>query len=88
MIRLFEFQDLDQIMEIWLEESSGPRVYRGGALEAEFMGRLNRFCPMQRSTWMRKRERFGGFIGMDADYVAGLFVKDAYRGRGIRSPAD
>ncbi len=40
-------------------------------------------CQMQRCMWFEEAGEVQGFIGMDAEYIAGLFVAEGHRGHGI-----
>ena len=83
MIRLFEFQDLDQIMEIWLEGNLQAHGFIGEEHWRRNYEPVKSVLPNAEVYVDEEAGEIRGFIGMDADYVAGLFVKDAYRGRGI-----
>lgn len=83
MIRLFEFQDLDQIMEIWLEGNLQAHGFIGEEHWRRNYEPVKSVLPNAEVYVDEEAGEIRGFIGMDADYVAGLFVKEAYRGRGI-----
>ena len=83
MIRLAERQDLDRIMEIWLE----------GNLQAHDFVDLDywtgcfqevREAIAQADVWVWDDSgRVEAFAGMVEHYLAGLFVSGAQRGKGI-----
>ena len=83
MIRLFEFRDLDKIMEIWLEGN----LQAHGFIDAEYWRKnlesVRSVLPNAEVYVYEEAEEIRGFIGMDADYIAGLFVKKECRGQGI-----
>lgn len=83
MIRLFEFRDLDEIMEIWLEGN----LQAHGFIDAEYWRKnlesVRSVLPNAEVYVYEEAGEIRGFIGMDADYIAGLFVKKEDRGQGI-----
>lgn len=83
MIRLAERQDLDRIMEIWLEgnlqahDFVGPDYWTGCFQEV-------REAIAQADVWVwDENGRVEAFAGMVEYYLAGLFVSGAQRGKGI-----
>ena len=83
MIRLAERQDLDRIMEIWLEgnlqahDFVDPDYWTGCFQEV-------REAIAQADVWVWDDSgRVEAFAGMVEHYLAGLFVSGAQRGKGI-----
>ncbi len=83
MIRLAEQQDLDRIMEIWLEgnlqahDFVDPDYWTGCFQEV-------REAIAQADVWVwDENGRVEAFAGMVEHYLAGLFVSGAQRGKGI-----
>ena len=83
MIRLAERQDLDRIMEIWLEgnlqahDFVDPDYWTGCFQEV-------REAIVQADVWVwDENDRVEAFAGMVEHYLAGLFVSGAQRGKGI-----
>lgn len=83
MIRLFEFRDLDRIMDIWLEAN----LYAHSFIEKEYwynhLSSVRSLLPNAEVYVFDDGNDVLGFIGMDAEYIAGLFVAEEHRGRGI-----
>lgn len=85
MIRLAERQDLDRIMEIWLEgnlqahDFVDPDYWIGCLQEV-------REAIAQADVWVwDENGRVEAFAGVVEHYLAGLFVSGAQRGKGIGS---
>ena len=85
MIRLAEQQDLDRIMEIWLEgnlqahDFVDPDYWIGCLQEV-------RKAIAKADVWVwDENGRVEAFAGMVEHYLAGLFVSGAQRGKGIGS---
>lgn len=83
MIRLAEQQDLDRIMEIWLEgnlqahDFVDPAYWTGCFQEV-------REAIAQADVWVwDENGRVEAFAGVVEHYLAGLFVSGAQRGKGI-----
>ena len=83
MIRLFEFRDLDEIMEIWLEGNLQAHAFIGEEYWKQNYESVKTVLPNAEIYVYEEEGGIRGFIGMDADYIAGLFIKEEYRGRGI-----
>ena len=85
MIRKAEERDLNRIMEIWLEGNLQahpfvPSEYWVGSFAAV------RGAISQAEVWVwEENGRPEGFAGVVGNYVAGLFVDRAQRGKGIGS---
>lgn len=83
MIRLFEFRDLDEIMEIWLEGNLQAHGFIDGEYWRKNLELVPSVLPNAEVYVYEEAGEIRGFIGMDADYIAGLFVKKEDRGQGI-----
>ena len=83
MIRLFEFRDLDEIMEIWLEGNLQAHGFIDGEYWRKNLELVRSVLPNAEVYVYEEAGEIRGFIGMDADYIAGLFVKKECRGQGI-----
>lgn len=83
MIRLFEFRDLDEIMEIWLEGNLQAHGFIDGEYWRKSFEPVRSVLPNAEVYVDEEAGEIRGFIGIDADYIAGLFVKEKYRGQGI-----
>lgn len=83
MVRLFEFQDLDRIMEIWLEGNIKAHSFIGEEYWKKNYEQVRSILPNAEVYVYEEQNDILGFIGMDAEYIAGLFVADGFRRRGI-----
>mgnify|MGYP001102205716 FL=1 len=83
MIRLFEFRDLDEIMEIWLEGNLQAHRFIDAEYWRKNLESVRSVLPNAEVYVYEEAGKIRGFIGMDADYIAGLFVKKECRGQGI-----
>ena len=83
MIRLFEFRDLDKIMKIWLEGNLQAHGFIDGEYWRKNLESVRSVLPNAEVYVYEEAGEIRGFIGMDADYIAGLFVKKECRGQGI-----
>lgn len=84
MVRNFQASDLDRVLEIWLASNTQahdfiPRAYWEGQLEA-----VRALLPQADITvWQAESGEVQGFIGLNGDFIEGLFVWPAAQGRGI-----
>lgn len=86
MIRQFEFRDLDKIMNIWLEGNLEAHSF----IDAEYWKKnFESVKSVLPNAEVYVYEFFWGggwiqgFIGMDAEYIAGIFVAAGHKGQGI-----
>ena len=85
MIRLAEQQDLDRIMEIWLEGNLQAHDFVDPAYWTGCLQEV-REAIAQADVWVWDDSgRVEAFAGMVEHYLAGLFVSGAQRGKGIGS---
>ena len=83
MIRPFAEGDLDQVMEIWLAanlqaHSFVPAEYWEGNLAA-----VRRALPQAEVYVCQEGEELLGFLGLEGDYLAGIFVRPGEQSRGL-----
>lgn len=83
MVRLFEFRDLDRIMEIWLEGNLKAHSFIDEGYWRQHFESVRSILPNTEVYVFEDKGEILGFIGMDADYIAGLFVAEGHRGQGI-----
>lgn len=83
MIRLFEFRDLDRIMEIWLERNLTAHPFIKEEYWKQNYETVRSMLPNAEVYVFEEDGEVQGFIGMDAEYIAGLFVAEGHRGQGI-----
>ena len=81
MIRLFEFRDLDRIMEIWLEGNLKAHPFIKEEYWRQNYETVRFVLPNAEVYVFEEDEEVQGFIGKDADYIAGLFVAEGRRGK-------
>lgn len=83
MVRLFEFRDLDKIMKIWLEGNLKAHPFIKEEYWRQNYETVRSVLPNAEVYVFEEDGEVQGFIGMDADYIAGLFVAEGHRGQGI-----
>ena len=83
MIRLFEFRDLDKIMEIWLQGNLEAHSFISEEYWKKNFDSVKSVLPNAEVYVYEEGKDILGFIGMDAEYIAGIFVAAGYKGRKI-----
>ena len=83
MIRLFEFRDLDRIMEIWLEGNLKAHSFIKEEYWRQNFETVRSVLPNAEVYVFEEDGEVQGFIGMDAEHIAGLFVAEGHRGQRI-----
>lgn len=83
MIRAFQKRDLEPVMELWLSANlqAHPFVPRG-YWESHFEA-VKAMLPQAELYVAEENGAVRGFIGLDGGYIAGLFVAEDWRSRGI-----
>ena len=82
-VRQMQSEDLDKIMEIWLESNQQAHSF----LSADYWEKKSepvREMIKQAEIYVACFDGMPtGFIGLDDGYIAGIFVSELFRGRGI-----
>lgn len=84
MIRVFQTDDLEQVVEIWLEANVQahnfiPRRYWKGQLEV-----VRTLLPQaELYVWQDGDGAVQGFIGLGGEHIEGIFIWPAAQSRGI-----
>lgn len=83
MIRPYKEGDLERIMELWLQGNRQAHPFVPEAYWQGHAGAVRRILPESEVYVSAEGEEIRGFIGLDGDYIAGIFVADRWRGSGI-----
>lgn len=83
MIRIFEFKDLDKIMDLWLQGNMEAHSFINREYWREKFDSVKSMLPDAEIYVYEEDGEILGFIGMDAEYIAGIFVAAGHKGRGI-----
>lgn len=84
MVRKFQKGDLERVLEIWLTANAQahafiPREYWEGRLEL-----VRELLPQaELCVWQAENGEVQGFIGLNGDFVEGLFVWPPFQGQGV-----
>lgn len=85
MIRKFETQDLDAVMQIWLQANLDAHAFIPASFwEAHF--EMVRDLLPQAELYVHENEaprQIDGFIGLTENHIEGIFVAKAARSKGI-----
>lgn len=83
MIRKFKAEDIDQVMQIWL----GGNIEAHSFIEEEYW--ISNFFDVREKLLKaeiyvyKQDEQIVGFVGMQGNYLAGIFVDKMARSNGI-----
>lgn len=83
MIRKFKEADLDKIMEIWLDANIKAHSFISKSYWEMAYGFVKRVIPLTEVYVYEDGGTVCGFIGIEDDYISGLFVEEAFRSKGI-----
>ena len=82
MIRAFEKEDIDRVMEIWLDTNKKAHSFIPDKYW-EDNEKTVRNLILRAEIYLCERENIiVGFIGLMDDYIAGLFVADGFQSKG------
>lgn len=83
MIRKFRLDDLDKIMRIWIEANVSTHYFIDESYWKENFEMVKEMMPKSNLYVYEVDGIILGFIGILDSYIAGIFVKEAYRSNGI-----
>ena len=82
MIRALRPEDLDQVMQIWLDANLEAHCFLPESYWCDHMEEVRAALPAAQVFVYQDWEGLQGFAGLTGDYLAGLFVRRAARSRG------
>lgn len=85
MIREYRNEDLEPIMQIWLESNSEAHNFIDEDYWKQSYDLVKAELPKAKIYVNTNGAEILGFIGLQGNYIAGLFVKKNMRGYGIGS---
>lgn len=82
MIREYKLEDLDSVMEIWLQGNLQAHDFINPEFFKQNYDLVKMLIPMSR-LYVQDLNSIKGFIGLTENYISGLFVDQNYRHQGI-----
>ena len=82
MIRPLEIADLDVVMQIWLEGNLQAHDFIAPEYWRQNYDLVKKILP-QSTVYVYEDGQIKGFIGLKDDFIAGIFVRQNYRGQGV-----
>ena len=82
MIRQMNETDLPEVMEIWLQTNEEAHDFIPADYWRENYEKVMTLLPQAEVFVYEKYVQLAGFIGMNGEYVAGIFVRQSARSRG------
>ncbi len=83
MIRKFSDDDINRIMTIWFEANTDSHNFINPDYWKEKYNEVREMIPQAEVYVCESGGIIKGFIGLDGDYIAGIFVDKPYRSKGI-----
>lgn len=84
MIRTFQFTDLTDVMQIWLNANIQAHRFIPALYWQEHFEHVKKMIPSAELYVSEDTSGvLNGFIGLSGDYIAGIFVAEDARSRGI-----
>lgn len=85
MIRAFRNEEIDRVADIWLDTNQKAHAFIGTQYWEEHFEEVREMLPeAELYVYEDKDEHMvQGFIGLDGDYIAGIFVADRAQSGGI-----
>lgn len=83
MIRQMKETDLPEVMEIWLQANEEAHAFIPAAYWQENYDMVCELLPQAEVYVYEKNVHLSGFIGMNGEYVAGIFVRQSARSQGV-----
>lgn len=82
MIRKFKKEDIEQVMQIWLQSNLEAHPFIEPEYWENHYEETARMIPGAEVYVYTQEERITGFIGLSGEYIAGIFVEGGARSRG------
>ena len=85
MVRKFETQDLDTVMQIWLHGNLNAHAFIAASFWTEHFEMVRDLLP-QAELYVHEdagTRQIDGFIGLTENHIEGIFVAKAARSKGI-----
>lgn len=83
MIKKFSDNDIDHVMTIWFESNMDSHDFINPDYWKEKCNEVRSMIPQAEVYVYETDSIIKGFIGLDGDYIAGIFVDKLYRSEGI-----
>lgn len=83
MIREFRNQDLDRIMELWLNTNISAHNFIKEEYWKSNLDEVKLMMPKAEVYVYEENGNIQGFVGLMNDYIAGIFVLSQYQSKGI-----
>ncbi|MFC2662998.1 MAG: N-acetyltransferase, partial [Eubacterium sp.] len=83
MIRRMEKQDLDEVSAIWLSSNTSAHSFIPADYWEKNLPLVKELLPQAEVYVYEKNHRIMGFIGLNENYIEGLFVSEELRSEGI-----
>lgn len=83
MIRKMELRDLDAVMEIWLDSNEQAHDFVPEKYWKNHFEEVRSILPESEVYVYESEGKIQGFAGLMEDYIAGIFVAEKFRSKGI-----
>lgn len=83
MLRKMMLKDLDEVMAIWLEANCVAHDFISSKYWLDNYSEVRKMLPEAQVTVFVEKGEILGFIGLENNYLAGIFVKKSSQGKGI-----
>lgn len=83
MIREFTRDDLEQVMKLWLETNKSAHAFISQEYWQENYLAVKKAIPEAKVYIYEEHGEIEGFLGLDGEYIAGIFVDQTCQSRGI-----
>ena len=85
MIRDFKSTDIEQIMKIWLNANITAHHFIDSSYWVNSYATVNEILPQATVYVYSSSGQIQGFLGLNEDYIEGIFVDSEYQSKGIGS---
>lgn len=83
MIRKFKYSDIKQVLNIWLECNIQAHSFIPAKLWEQHLDFMYKVLPKSEVFVYIQENKIIAFIGLETNYIAGLFVKRDHQSQGI-----
>lgn len=83
MIRQFQNEDLDELMKLWIDTNKQAHDFVDASYLNDHYALVKDMLPSADIYVYEDMDQIKGFIGLDDDYIAGIFVSRDVQSQGI-----
>ena len=83
MIRVLQKADIERVVDIWLDTNLKAHYFIPGQYWKDNIDLVKEMLPQAEVYVYEKNQNIQGFIGLNGEFIEGIFVSDTMQSQGI-----